>query len=445
MPDFTAMIIQSRYKNFEIAIDEERTRELFQRELIKYLGSDVEISDLFVTRVFPRKEGGFTIQYELHLKKPDRDHKDKLILCAHLLGPEGKWPAYLENSRGHCIVLDDIGLVVPVFPFDSGLPSLEVLTRIQDQSSISKKLESALSGEIEISDFEILGYRLEKRCVIRYTVEIKDGSPGARKIVAKAYRASRFANILKSITALENKGFRYDSPDGLTLPRILGSDSELSVVFMENAPGISLHFLMEKDIFVSACSAAGSILRKLHKLNADELKNHTKLDELGNLQRMLELINNMYPDLEDTFNKELDNLSKSAGADYSENVCSHRDFFDKQILFSENRTTLLDYDNAAAADPALDVGNFIAHMALRKLQHPDCSGNIRSGTEAFMTSYGNIRESFLARTSWWIRASRLRLAALYLLRPRWRDLAYKLLTQPIDLLGQKVTGGINEK
>jgi hypothetical protein len=439
------MKIQSRYKNFEMAIDEERTRERFQKELIKYLGGGVEISDLFVTRVFPRKEGGFTIQYELHLKKTDQDRKDKLILCAQLLGPGENYPLYVEKKQGNHFVLDDIGLVVPVFPYDPGLPSLEILIRIQDQSLISKKLGALLGGEIEILNFEVLGYRLEKRCVIRFTMRNKDGSSGARNIVAKAYRPSRFSKALKLVSSSKNKGVGYDSPDGITVPRILAGDTELSVVFMEDAPGISLHFLMEKDIFVSACSAAGRTLRKLHNLEADDLKNHSKLDELGNLRKLLELINNMYPEFKDSFNKELENLTKSAVVEYSENVFSHRDFFDKQMLFSESRSTLLDCDNAAAADPALDVGNFIAHLTLREMQHPDCSGNIRSGSEAFMTSYGEYNESFLTRTIWWIRASRLRLASLYLLRPRWRDLAFKLLTQPIDFLGQRVPGGINEK
>jgi thiamine kinase-like enzyme len=202
---------------------------------------------------------------------------------------------------------------------------------------------------------------------------------------------------------------------------------------------------MEKDIFVNACSAAGSTLRKLHNLDADELKNHTKLDELGNLQRLLKLIINMYPDLEDIFNKELNGLTKNAGADHPAKVYAHRDYFDKQILYSHNRTTLLDYDNAAAADPALDVGNFLAHMSLRSLQHPHCSANIRNGSRAFMDAYGNFEEGFLSRAAWWSRAARLRLAALYSLRPRWRDLAYKLLNQPVDILDSKAPGGINEE
>jgi hypothetical protein len=439
------MKIVSRYQNFETAIDREQIRERFQTELKKRFGNDTEIIDLFVTRVFPRKEGGFTIQYELRLKRPDRKDKGQLLLCGHLLGPGEKWPSYVEKKRGDYFVMEDIGLVTPVFPFDPKLPSLEILTQTKDKSPVFKGLESALGKKIKITDMKIMGYRLEKRCVIRYDLEIKEGLSGTRKIVAKAYRSSRFAGILKSIEALENKGFDHDSPNGLTVPRIMEIDPELSVIFMENAPGFSLHYLMEKDIFDKACFAAGGMLRKLHSLNADGLKNHSKSDELGNLRKLSELLKNMYPETEDTFSKELNSLEKIVGDEYSKNAFSHRDFFDKQILYSENRTTLLDYENAGAADPALDIGNFLAHMSLRSLQHPRCSDNIRNGSKAFLDAYGNFEEGFLSRVAWWSRASRLRLGALYLLRPRWRELAYKLLTQPINILGQQAPGGINEK
>ena len=214
---------------------------------------------------------------------------------------------------------------------------------------------------------------------------------------------------------------------------------------MENAPGISLHSLFEKDIFAKACSSAGGVLRKLHRLGADDLNNHTKLDELGSLQKLLELVYSMYPEFKESFEKEYKELALSAGEDFPGGVFAHRDFFDKQILYSDDRTTLLDCDNAAAADPALDAGNFVAHLALRKLQHPHCSRNIQNGIDEFMSSYGNLEESFIKRAFWWIRASRLRLAALYLLRPRWREIVHIFFNKPIDFLGQQVPGGINGK
>jgi len=439
------MSILSRHKNFESAIDEEKIRARFQKELVEYLGNDIAISELFVTRVFPRKTGGLTIQYELYPESPGRRGEMKLILCAHLLGNGEKPPAYIKESPGKCIFLDDIGLVVPLFPYDPGLPALDILTRIEEGSPVADRLRRIFRGEARITGLEILGYRLEKRSVMRYIFRPENKSSNVMKIVAKAYRRSGFSRSLKVIKALEDKGFNSDPVRGLTVPRTLESDGDLGVIYMENAPGISLHSLFEKDIFVKACSAAGGILRKLHRLDVDDLNNHTKLDELGNLRRLLELIYSMYPEFRESFDKEYNKLTKSAGDDFPGNVFAHRDFFDKQILYSDDRTTLLDCDNAAAADPALDVGNFMAHLAMRILQHDHCSRNIQNGVDEFMTSYGDSEESFIKRVFWWIQASRLRLAALYSLRPRWRDSAYKLLTQPIMLLGQQVPGGINEK
>ena len=49
-------------------------------------------------------------------------------------------------------------------------------------------------------------------------------------------------------------------------------------------------------------------------------------------------------------------------------VFSHRDFHDKQLLIDGDRGTLIDLDLAAAAHPALDVGNILAHLQLRALK-----------------------------------------------------------------------------
>jgi len=237
-------------------------------------------------------------------------------------------------------------------------------------------LGTMLDADIKIAGFEILGYRLEKRCVLRYFIGAQNGLSDQTKVVVKTVRRSRFGRSLATLEELENKGFDYRSDDGLTVSRILGSDDKLCAIFMENAPGLSLHFLFERDIFPDACSAAGRALRKLHNLYAGNLKIYTIHDELGNLQRLLELINNMFPEFKDAFNKKFNPLSNNIPDDPAAPVYAHRDFFDKQILFHENRSTLLDCDSVARADPALDSGNFIAHMTLRQLQHPDCSANI---------------------------------------------------------------------
>jgi thiamine kinase-like enzyme len=150
----------------------------------------------------------------------------------------------------------------------------------------------------------------------------------------------------------------------------------------------------------------------------------------------------MFPECSNDLYNSLNALSNNMPDDLPETVFSHRDFFDKQLLYSERRSTLLDCDNAAKADPALDVGNFIAHLTLRKLQHPNCSANIEKGIRAFIESYGNLDDRSRLRTAWWTKASLLRLSALYLLRPRWRTIAPDLINQPINLFGHQAYGGV---
>ena len=107
----------------------------------------------------------------------------------------------------------------------------------------------------------------------------------------------------------------------------------------------------------------------------------------------------------------------------------HRDFYDKQVLYTAGRTTLLDFDNISPGDPAQDVGNFLSHLDLRRMQHPGTGPEIASAGEAFCESYGGQDRSFDRRVTWWQAATSLRLAGLYALRPRWHDLTLELVEQ----------------
>jgi hypothetical protein len=313
-------------------------------------------------------------------------------------------------------------MVVPVFPYDPRLHSLAQLTDTRENSAITKKLAAILGTGIEIRDFEVLGYRLEKRLVLRYSVGVQNKSSDRLDMVAKSFHRSRLFKALDILDFLEKNGFDYRAADGLTVPRVRGSDPELAVIFMEFAPGLSLHSLAEKVIFPHACSSAGRILRKLHSSGAENRTVYTRMDELGNLGPILEFINDMYPEFEDVLKDRLTKLSQRDPGGPGRAVLTHRDFFDKQVLFTDKRTTLLDCDNAAIADPALDVGNFIAHLILRKLQYPDCAENIDKGIDSFIASYDVSEGHFQSRIEWWREAALLRLSALYLLRPRWRNM-----------------------
>lgn len=102
---------------------------------------------------------------------------------------------------------------------------------------------------------------------------------------------------------------------------------------------------------------------------------------------------------------------------------AHRDFHDKQVLWSAKEgPALLDVDTACLADPALDLGNLRAHATWRHRQgvwtEPQAEV-VRQAVDAAADRIGVRAEAVAA----YERASLLRLLCVYAFRPVYADLA----------------------
>lgn len=104
---------------------------------------------------------------------------------------------------------------------------------------------------------------------------------------------------------------------------------------------------------------------------------------------------------------------------------SHRDFHDKQLLWSPQQPGLLDVDTACLADPAVDLGNLRAHAQLRQRQdvwnaqqaavvvdHIDHTAQAVGVSEENLATYEQ--------------AALLRLGCVYAVRPQYAELAQQL-------------------
>ena len=96
---------------------------------------------------------------------------------------------------------------------------------------------------------------------------------------------------------------------------------------------------------------------------------------------------------------------------------SHRDLHDKQILVGE-RLGLLDLDTAALAEPELDLANLHEHVLLRGQQGLWSSEAVTAGVEGVAAAAATLRVD-ARRMAAYRAATRLRLASIYLFRPRW--------------------------
>lgn len=100
---------------------------------------------------------------------------------------------------------------------------------------------------------------------------------------------------------------------------------------------------------------------------------------------------------------------------------SHRDLHDKQVLVGDG-LGLLDMDTAALAEVELDLANLLEHVRLRGRQRLWSPAAVALGEEAVLETARSAGAD-PRRLDAYRAATRLRLAAIYLFRPRWADQA----------------------
>ncbi|WP_459610448.1 hypothetical protein [Corynebacterium urogenitale] len=110
-------------------------------------------------------------------------------------------------------------------------------------------------------------------------------------------------------------------------------------------------------------------------------------------------------------------------------VLLHRDLHDKQLLWDGATLSVLDVDTAAWGEGALDLGNLLAHVHLRRIQGI-YSGEFAAELDAQLRAFADQHEISARRLNAYARGTAVRLACLYAFRPtsedwlqEWTDLA----------------------
>ncbi len=358
-------------------------------------------SALRVTKALPRKDGGFGVQYTLPLLTGGLLH-----LGGHLVADDGQAPAWAGATAGTAWLADP-GLALAHPGAD---PRLRAMRRLGETGRLDKLADRlGWSGRPD-QPARVLAYRLEKRCVLRL------GQGPAGSAIIKVMRPKNLPAMVEA-----------HRQAAVAVPKLIHVDSKAGIVVMDDLPGAPLDQVAPAAA-PAAHAAAGQLLRDFHLPAPQPQGRRTVASELDQLAVWTRLAARLFPQLDGALAAGLAELEATAAEDCS--VCTrlHRDFYDKQILVDGARLTLLDLDTAATGDPALDLGNYLAHLRLRHLQdplqHPDPEGC----TQAFLGAY-RPHAQLLGRVAWWQAAALLRLAALYSFRPRWWNIANLILEE----------------
>jgi hypothetical protein len=280
-------------------------------------------------------------------------------------------------------VVGPLDMTVSVFPIDGELPSLvhatdparmlgifqEALPRLQERRFVPRRCRVELGH-----------YGRQHRCVLRYVLE--DG--GSRQLVVYGKLAvdGRGALTEPLLEALHEHVLTGPSRDAFAIPRSLGFYPDLKLVLLESIPGVprvaqllkarvkgELPGPGETLTLESAVDTCARVAALLHG-SGISLGDTRPLDgELAELRSALAAIQRVSPEFGARFEGWLDELARFAARTRPSSLClSHGDFSYTQLIFADGDCGLVDFDTICQAEPALDLGHFLAYLRLARVK-----------------------------------------------------------------------------
>jgi len=194
---------------------------------------------------------------------------------------------------------------------------------------------------------------------------------------------------------------------------------------MADEPGQGLGHLPKRQQ-TDALIRTAHVLVQLHNAPVSGLNPYRVRDELALLQGWHRLVSDLHPELLGLFAVLQKKVAKQLSRHAEESALRpiHRDFHDKQILISAKGTVLLDLDTLTLGDPALDVGNYLAHVDWLNATTHTASP---IPAQPFLETVLHLTRLKAHRVEAWRQATLLRLAYLNLINPVHRNRIESLL------------------
>jgi hypothetical protein len=224
-------------------------------------------------------------------------------------------------------------------------------------------------GQARLLEARLIRHKPGRRCVVYYELELGDRIGVYGKMRARG-------PDLETQTLLEEfrrAGLDPDLGGRAGVPRPMGCLPQWNMTLQQAAPGKLLSARLEASEPERSMEQVAETLFEFHRVGVKPRRTHTIEDELEILRTRLDDAASRAPEWRKRIQAIWQGCTLVADRlPATRPLGIHRDFYPDQVLIDGERTTLLDLDLFALGDPALDVGNFSAHlveMALR--EHAD--------------------------------------------------------------------------
>jgi thiamine kinase-like enzyme len=285
-------------------------------------------------------------------------------------------------------VLDPFGAAA-----DAAMPQLAVALDPDQAEAHLKRGLPRVAGEealLRVRQITVLRHKPGKRCIVEYRVRVEkpDYKPYLVRIIGKT-RAKRFGQSSYRLQQeFWDRGFSEESRDRISVPEPLGHIPELEMWFQRKVKAeVSTRLFLPATATDLARRVAEAAF-KIHQAGVSTSKNHFIGDELRILQNCFDTVGSTDPQ----FKERLEKLS-AACRDLGESLLNrptcgiHRDFYSDQVILRKRRIYVIDFDLYCQGDPALDIGNFTAHLTEMALRLHGSSEALKHHEDAILETY----------------------------------------------------------
>lgn len=308
-------------------------------------------------------------------------------------------------------------------PRDAMLPQLAALF---DPSIMAELLEREVVGSpVTVHDASVVRHKPGRRCTIRYELGIRvNGREQPLRLYGKTFASERGPQVhelLSDVAEARPFGLQVGVPQ----PVAYLAPLKLSLCSAVEGEPIASWLVAGDDKLAARIAEA---LHRFHSSGVDLGRRHSLNAELEPLAAR---VGEIHPDLRGEARECLERIE--ARAEHTERWRrrpAHRDFYYDQVLVDGSRLSILDLDDAAIADPSLDVANFMGHLRLLALQRPEGGAVLATAERVFVARYRELDKRLgPVLVELLTGATLLRLAHIHGSRPGGYGMAAALLTE----------------
>ena len=228
--------------------------------------------------------------------------------------------------------------------------------------------------------------------LLRYTIQIFDSEKKKTVetwMIGKACETpNQMEQSFKRMQQLWKQGFSCIAEDGIFIPAPYQGVEELSLILMEEAPGVALSQLVKK-MFASPdhLRVLANAMAKLHRCPLILGKPFTIKDELLSCDPSPQILAQAYPELANEINYIIE-TAKAVQAGFGENIFTliHGDFHPKHVHVDNGKAWIFDVNSLKYADPARDLAEIFIFLK-RTDKKKRMSNYIAGLRDAFLTEY----------------------------------------------------------